>query len=41
MELIEGSTVRIGVSRGLVHGGGGSANALSGGKASTVTWLEW
>jgi hypothetical protein len=28
--------VRIRVSRGLVHGGGGSADAVSGGKASTV-----
>jgi hypothetical protein len=31
--------VRIGVSRGLVHGSGGSTGAVSGGKASTVTWL--
>jgi hypothetical protein len=38
---IEGSTVLIRVSRGLVHGGGGSAGAVSDGKASTVIWLGW
>jgi hypothetical protein len=38
---IEGSTVRIRVSRGLVHGGGGSASAVSDGMVSTVTWIGW
>jgi hypothetical protein len=38
---MEGSSVRITALRGGVHGGGGSAGVVNGGKTSPASWLRW